>query len=89
MGRYYALHDGEAPEVADAIRDHYKPLGPSDAVPTAPVSIAVALADKLDTLTGFFAIDEKPSGSGDPYALRRSALGLLRIMQTNLKGFEF
>ncbi|HYK79616.1 MAG TPA: glycine--tRNA ligase subunit beta, partial [Micropepsaceae bacterium] len=88
MGRYYALHDGEAPEVADAIRDHYKPLGPSDAVPTAPVSIAVALADKLDTLVGFFAIDEKPTGSGDPYALRRSALGLLRIMQTNQMRFE-
>jgi glycyl-tRNA synthetase beta chain len=79
MGRYYALHDGEAPEVADAIRDHYKPLGPSDAVPTAPVSIAVALADKLDTLTGFFAIDEKPTGSGDPYALRRAALGVNRV----------
>jgi glycyl-tRNA synthetase beta chain len=80
MGRYYALHDGEAPEVADAIRDHYKPLGPSDAVPTAPVSIAVALADKLDTLVGFFAIDEKPTGSGDPYALRRAALGVIRLL---------
>ncbi|HXJ03090.1 MAG TPA: glycine--tRNA ligase subunit beta [Micropepsaceae bacterium] len=80
IGRYYALHDGEAPEVADAIRDHYKPLGPSDAVPSAPVSIAVALADKLDTLVGFFAIDEKPSGSGDPYALRRAALGIIRIL---------
>src|SRR6185436_725937 len=79
MGRYYALHDGEPQEVADAIRDHYKPLGPSDAVPTSPVSIAVALADKLDTLTGFFAIGEKPTGSGDPYALRRAALGIIRI----------
>ena len=80
MGRYYALHDGEPPEVADAIRDHYKPLGPSDAVPTAPVSIAVALADKLDTLVGFFAIGEKPTGSGDPYALRRAALGTIRTL---------
>jgi glycyl-tRNA synthetase beta chain len=88
IGRYYALHDGEPPEVADAIRDHYKPLGPSDAVPASRVTIAVALADKLDTLTGFFAIDEKPTGSGDPYALRRSALGLLRIMQTNQIRFE-
>ncbi|HEY4265134.1 MAG TPA: glycine--tRNA ligase subunit beta [Micropepsaceae bacterium] len=80
MGRYYALHYDEAPEVADAIRDHYKPLGPSDAVPTAPVSIAVALADKLDTLVGFFAIDEKPTGSGDPYALRRAGLGVIRVL---------
>jgi glycyl-tRNA synthetase beta chain len=84
MGRYYALNDGEAPEVADAIRDHYKPLGPSDAVPTSLASIAVALADKLDTLAGFFAIGEKPTGSGDPYALRRSALGVIRIL-TDLK----
>jgi glycyl-tRNA synthetase beta chain len=83
MGRYYALHDGEPPEVADAIRDHYKPLGPSDAVPTARVSIAVALADKLDMLVGFFAIDEKPTGSGDPYALRRAALGVIRILILN------
>ncbi len=80
MGRYYALHEGEAPEVADAVRDHYKPLGPSDAVPTAPVSISVALADKLDTLVGFFAIGEKPTGSGDPYALRRAALGFIRLV---------
>ncbi|MGC9954915.1 MAG: glycine--tRNA ligase subunit beta [Rhizomicrobium sp.] len=79
MGRYYALHDREDPEVADAIRDHYKPVGPSDAVPTAKVSIAVALADKLDQLTSFFAVREKPTGSGDPYALRRAALGLIRI----------
>jgi glycyl-tRNA synthetase beta chain len=83
MGRYYAMHDGETPEVADAIRDHYKPLGPSDVVPTAPVSVAVALADKLDTLVGFFAINERPTGSGDPYALRRSALGLARTTLTN------
>ncbi len=80
MGRYYALNDGEDEEVADAIRDHYKPAGPSDEVPTKPVSIAVALADKLDALTGFFAIGEKPTGSGDPYALRRAALGVIRII---------
>ncbi len=71
----------EHPAVADAIRDHYKPLGPSDAVPTEPVAAAVALADKLDTLTGFFAIGEKPTGSGDPYALRRAALGVIRIVR--------
>ena len=68
MGRYYALHDREDAEVADAIRDHYKPVGPSDAVPTDKISIAVALADKLDALTGFFAVGEKPTGSGDPFA---------------------
>ena len=79
MGRYYALHDGEDADVADAIRDHYKPVGPSDAVPTNKVSIAVALADKLDQLVGFFAVDEKPTGSGDPFALRRAALGVIRI----------
>nr|WP_070961709.1 glycine--tRNA ligase subunit beta [Hyphomonas sp. Mor2] len=82
MGRYYALA-GETPEVADAIRDHYKPQGPSDAVPTEPVSIAVALADKLDTLVGFWAIDEKPTGSKDPFALRRAALGVVRIVLEN------
>ncbi|MEE2525263.1 glycine--tRNA ligase subunit beta [Hyphobacterium sp. HN65] len=80
MGRYYALEQGEPAEVADAIRDHYKPQGPSDAVPTAPVSAAVALADKLDTLVGFWAIDEKPTGSKDPFALRRAALGVIRIV---------
>jgi glycyl-tRNA synthetase beta chain len=83
MGRYYALHDKEDAEVADACRDHYTPQGPNDAVPTAPVSIAVALADKLDTLVGFFAINEKPTGSGDPYALRRAALGIIRIVLSN------
>jgi glycyl-tRNA synthetase beta chain len=83
MGRYYALHDLEDSDVADAIRDHYKPLGPSDAVPTAAISIAVAVADKLDTLVGFFAIDKKPTGSSDPFALRRAALGLIRILLTN------
>jgi glycyl-tRNA synthetase beta chain len=83
MGRYYARHDGEDPEVADAIRDHYAPRGPAEAPPSAPVSIAVALADKLDQLTGFFAIGEKPTGSGDPYALRRAALGVIRIIREN------
>ena len=72
--------------IADAIRDHYKPVGPSDTVPTAPVTVAVALADKLDTLVGFFAIDEKPTGSKDPYALRRAALGVVRLLiQINSK----
>jgi glycyl-tRNA synthetase beta chain len=83
MGRYYALHDGEDPLVADAIRDHYAPKGPSDAVPTADVSITVALADKLDQLVGFFAIGERPTGAGDPYALRRAALGIIRIVREN------
>ncbi|MFN3971840.1 MAG: glycine--tRNA ligase subunit beta [Gemmobacter sp.] len=83
MGRYYALAAGEPPEVADAARDHYSPLGPSDAVPTAPLSVAVALADKIDTLTGFWAIDEKPTGSKDPYALRRAALGVVRLTREN------
>jgi glycyl-tRNA synthetase beta chain len=83
MGRYYALHDGEDPAVADAVRDHYAPKGPSEPVPAAPVSIAVALADKLDLLAGFFAIGERPTGSGDPYALRRAALGVIRIIREN------
>ncbi|CAN5567638.1 glycine--tRNA ligase subunit beta [soil metagenome] len=80
MGGYYARAAGLDPEIADAIRDHYKPQGPADAVPTAPLSVAVALADKLDTLVGFFAIDEKPTGSKDPYALRRAALGVIRTL---------
>jgi glycyl-tRNA synthetase beta chain len=80
MGRYYALHDGEDAVVADAIRDHYKPVGPSDAVPTDKIAIAVALADKLDQLVSFFAAGEKPTGSGDPFALRRAALGVIRIV---------
>lgn len=80
MGGYYAREEGLPVAVADAIRDHYKPQGPNDAVPTAPVSAAVALADKLDTLTGFFDVDEKPTGSRDPYALRRAALGLIRTI---------
>jgi len=79
MGRYYAAAQGEDASVAIAIEDHYKPQGPGDRVPTDPVAIAVALADKLDTLTGFWAIDEKPTGSKDPYALRRAALGVIRI----------
>ncbi|HYZ62159.1 MAG TPA: glycine--tRNA ligase subunit beta [Acetobacteraceae bacterium] len=83
MGFYYAAHDGEAPEVAEAVRDHYAPKGPSDPVPTAPVSIAVALADKIDLLAGFFAIGEIPTGSGDPFALRRAALGVIRIIREN------
>jgi glycyl-tRNA synthetase beta chain len=80
MGRYYALHDGEDPEVADAIRDHYRPIGASDAVPAAKVSVAVALADKMDQLTEFFGIGEKPTGSSDPFALRRAALGAIRTI---------
>jgi len=83
MGRYYAMHDEENAAVADAIRDHYKPVGPSDAVPTDKVAISVALADKLDALTGFFAAGEKPTGSGDPFALRRAALGVIRIVLEN------
>ena len=80
MGRYYALQQGEDPSVADAIKAHYQPQGPSDAVPTEPVSVAVALADKLDTLASFWAIDEKPTGSKDPFALRRASLGIIRII---------
>ncbi|MEO6395371.1 MAG: glycine--tRNA ligase subunit beta [Devosia sp.] len=83
MGRYYALAQGEKPAVANAIADHYKPLGPNDRVPAEPVAIAVALADKLDMLTGFWSIDEKPTGSRDPYALRRAALGVIRIVIDN------
>ena len=81
MGGYYARHDGEDPAVADAIRDHYAPRGAGDAVPTAPVSVAVALADKLDALASFFAVGEVPTGSGDPFALRRAALGVVRILR--------
>jgi glycyl-tRNA synthetase beta chain len=80
MGRYYALEQGVDPEVADAIRDHYKPVGPSDTIPVSRVGQAVALADKLDTLVGFWSIDETPTGSKDPYALRRAALGVIRII---------
>lgn len=80
MGRYYATRAGENPAVALAAQEHYSPLGPSDIVPSEPVSVAVALADKLDTLTGFWAINEKPTGSKDPYALRRAALGVIRLL---------
>ncbi|TIL63204.1 glycine--tRNA ligase subunit beta [Mesorhizobium sp.] len=83
MGRKYALLQGEHPSAAAAVEDHYKPQGPSDRVPTDPVSVAVALADKLDMLVGFWAIDEKPTGSKDPYALRRAALGVVRILVEN------
>ncbi|HCK18477.1 MAG TPA: glycine--tRNA ligase subunit beta, partial [Thalassospira sp.] len=83
MGKYYAENDGEAPEVANAIAEHYAPAGPSDMCPTAPVSVALALAEKLDTLAGFFAIDEKPTGSKDPFALRRAALGVIRLVLEN------
>jgi glycyl-tRNA synthetase beta chain len=83
MGRYYALNDGEDPEIAEAVRDHYKPAGPSDVVPKSKISASVAVADKLDQLVAFFAIGQKPSGSGDPFALRRAALGIIRICLEN------
>ena len=83
MGGYYARLAGYPDTVADAVRDHYKPQGPGDSVPTAPVTVAVAIAEKLDTLVGFFAIDEKPTGSRDPYALRRAALGVIRLVLEN------
>lgn len=83
MGRYYALNDGEDKEVCTAIAEHYSPLGPSDHCPSAPVSVAVALADKIDTLMGFWLIDQKPTGSKDPYALRRAALGVIRLILEN------
>ncbi|CAH0307118.1 glycine--tRNA ligase subunit beta [Roseomonas sp. CECT 9278] len=81
MGRYYARAQGEAPRVAEAIGAHYRPAGPGDEVPAEPVAICVALADKLDQLAGFFAVGEKPTGSGDPFALRRAALGIIRIIR--------
>ena len=83
MGRYYALEAGMGVDIAAACEEHYSPLGPSDDVPTAPISVAVALADKLDTLTGFWAINEKPTGSKDPFALRRAALGVIRLIVEN------
>jgi glycyl-tRNA synthetase beta chain len=83
MGRYYALEQGEPSSVANAIGDHYRPQGPDDPAPSAPISIVVALADKLDTLVGFWAVGEKPTGSKDPFALRRAALGVLRIVLEN------
>jgi glycyl-tRNA synthetase beta chain len=84
MGRYYAQAAGRPEEVARAAEEHYSPLGPSDEVPSAPVSVAVALADKIDTLTGFWAINEKPTGSKDPFALRRAALGVVRMLIENV-----
>lgn len=83
MGRYYALDQDEKPEVVEAIGVHYRPLGPGDDVPSEAVAISVALADKLDQLVGFFAVGEKPTGSGDPFALRRAALGVIRILREN------
>ena len=83
MGRYYALNDNLASHIADAIGAHYAPQGPSDAVPTEPTAIVVALADKLHTIVGFFGIDERPTGSKDPYALRRAALGIIRLILEN------
>jgi glycyl-tRNA synthetase beta chain len=88
MGKYYATAQGEDASVARACEEHYKPVGPSDRVPTDPVSIAVALADKLDMLVGFWAIDEKPTGSKDPYALRRTALGVIRLLLQNEVGIS-
>ncbi|MZR32073.1 glycine--tRNA ligase subunit beta [Sneathiella litorea] len=86
MGRYYASHDGENAAVATAIEEHYSPLGPKDTCPSEPTSVIVALADKIDTLTGFYAINEKPTGSKDPYALRRAALGVIRlVLENNLR----
>ncbi|WP_114519918.1 glycine--tRNA ligase subunit beta [Altererythrobacter sp. ZODW24] len=88
MGGYYARAEGLPDAVADAIRDHYKPVGQGDDVPTAPITVAVSLADKLDTLSSFFAVDEKPTGSKDPFALRRAALGMLRLIEQGLR-FDF
>ncbi|MEM9343493.1 MAG: glycine--tRNA ligase subunit beta [Pseudomonadota bacterium] len=88
MGSYYVKAAGLSDDIADAARDHYSPLGPSDDVPTAPVSVVVALADKIDTLTGFWAIHEKPTGSKDPFALRRAALGVIRLILDNAIEFE-
>jgi glycyl-tRNA synthetase beta chain len=88
MGRYYALAQGEDASVAEAIEDHYKPQGPSDRIPSGPVAISVALADKFDLLMGFFAIDEKPTGSKDPYALRRAALGVIALILENKLRFR-
>src|ERR1700742_1567620 len=83
MGGYYATGEGAPDDVADAIRDHYKPLGPGDVCPTEPVSVVLALAEKIDTLVGFFAIGELPTGSKDPFALRRAALGVIRLIVEN------
>ncbi|MCF6325750.1 MAG: glycine--tRNA ligase subunit beta [Devosiaceae bacterium] len=88
MGSYYALAQGEKPQIADAIKNHYKPVGPSDIVPDHPVSIALAMADKLDILSSFWAINEKPTGSRDPFALRRAALGVIRLLLENNISFK-
>lgn len=88
MGGYYARAEGLPDEVADAIRDHYKPVGQGDEVPTAPATVAVSLADKLDTLRSFFSIDERPTGSKDPFALRRAALGVIRLLEANALRFN-
>ena len=86
MGKYYALNDGEPTSIANAICDHYSPAGPSDTCPKEPIAVAIALADKLDTLTGFYAIDERPTGSRDPFGLRRAALGVIRlVLENNLR----
>ena len=83
MGHYYALEDGETKDVARAIAEHYAPAGPDDLCPTSAISVAVSLADKLDTLVGFFGINERPTGSRDPYGLRRAALGIIRVILEN------
>jgi glycyl-tRNA synthetase beta chain len=88
MGRYYATAQGESAEIADAIRDHYKPLGASDSVPESPLAAIIAIADKLDSITSLFAAGEKPTGSKDPLALRRAALGIVRIMLYHNWGFD-
>jgi glycyl-tRNA synthetase beta chain len=88
MGRYYAQQDGEASAVCEAIAEHYSPLGPSDVCPSSSISVCVALADKIDTLVGFFGIDQKPTGSKDPYALRRAALGAIRLILENKLRFS-
>src|SRR6266481_6863703 len=82
-GGYYASLEGEPPDVTNAIAEHYAPLGPSDRCPSAPVSVAVSLADKIDTLVGFWGIGERPTGSKDPFALRRAALGAIRLLVEN------
>ena len=89
MGRYYIEAAGQPAEIAAVAQEHYSPLGPSDDVPTAPLSVAVALADKIDMLTGFWAIDEKPTGSKDPFALRRAALGVIRLVLENGLRIDF
>lgn len=88
MGRYYALEQGEPEDIADAIRDHYKPAGQNDEIPTVPVSVIVALADRIDTLIAFWALNKKPTGSSDPFALRRAALGAIQILIDQGRNFS-